>query len=68
MYNNVEKINENLKVGQLNIHFKPSDNLKKSGCSYIKLQFDLNENIKFKHNFPIEKESEVDWMIVDKVV
>jgi hypothetical protein len=50
-----EKINEEIKQGRVRIDFKTTDSLKKSGATYVKVSMDLNENIKLKSKFNIDK-------------
>ena len=55
-----------VKPGTVNLIFKTSESLKKSGANYVKVSFEINEKVKLDSKFSIEHDGEEVWVITDK--
>lgn len=73
-YKQKEKINQDIKPQSIKITITPSEELKKSGCSYVKFKLALNETKIVKGKLDIDKscstvlfiEDKTSWKLVDK--
>jgi hypothetical protein len=61
-----EKVLADVKPGTVKLIFKTSDSLKKSGATYVKVSFEVNEKVKLGEKFPIDHDGEGVWVITDK--
>lgn len=66
VFNRKEKKNEDVKPMRLRVNFKTSEALKKSGASYLKLSFPVNERLQFKTHFQLDKDGVIEWIIDEK--
>jgi len=50
-------------LNAVRISFKSSDSLIKTGGTYIKMKFQVSEEVKLEHKFYVEKDDQQTWQI-----
>ncbi|CDW72042.1 UNKNOWN [Stylonychia lemnae] len=66
MYTRKERRNDDIGPLKMRVCFKTTESLKKSGASYVKLYFQLNEKLCLQSKFDISKDHQEEWTIDDK--